>query len=160
MRSLTALALATILALTAPITSAHADEATAAALQAWYAGTGPLPDLIAVQDGLNQVIGAPLTAAEIETVRQALWRRQADLIRTDFERGGPNSVLRQPSIFMQMAFTHLLDGGALRAGDFTALHGALLTGMQPNTFALAQKWEGLMKCIGITAKKAPACVGY
>ena len=163
--------LATITALTAPSTS-RAEEPSFAvtnyydraamdrALRSWYRGEGPLPDLIAAQDGLNQVIGPPLTADELQTVREALWRREANYIKTDFERGWPNNVLRLPRPAQQMAFTHLLNGGALRAGDFTALHGSLLTGMQPNTFALSQKWEKLMDCVGIS--KAPWCsfAGY
>jgi hypothetical protein len=59
-----------------------------------------------------------------------------------------------------MAFTHLLNGGALRAGDFSALHGALLTEMQPNTFKLAEKWERIMDCVGVSAKRDRHCVGY
>ena len=139
--------LATIWALTATITS-HADEATARALQAWSRGIGPLPDLIAQQDGLNQSIGPALTQEQLQTVREALWRREADYIHTDFERGLPNNTIREPAVFMQMAFTHLLNGGKLRAGDFTALHGALLTALQPDTNALRLQWEKLMDCVG------------
>ena len=75
------------------------------ALRSWYRGEGPLPDLIAAQDGLNQVIGPPLTADELQTVREALWRREANYIKTDFERGWPNNVLRLPRPAQQMAFT-------------------------------------------------------
>jgi hypothetical protein len=60
---------------------------------------------------------------------------------------------------MQMAWTHLLNGGALRAGDFTALHGSLLTGLQPNTFALVKKWQKLMDCF-IEPKPDCTFVGY
>ena len=52
-----------------------------------------------------------------------------------------------------MAFTHLLNGGALRAGDFSALHGALLTEMQPNTFnwTVLKTWQvgGVSDSIGL-----------
>lgn len=145
----------------------------AQALRDWHRGVGPLPDLIAVQDGLNQVIGPPLSrhargctplyaapnnrhllrphcfaVDEVRTLIEAMWKREADSIHTDFERGWPNNTIREPRVFQQMALTHLLNGGKLRAGDFTVLHGSLLTGMQPNTFALATKWEQFMDCVG------------
>ena len=144
-----------IVAARAEETNHYDREAMAQALQAWKQGVGPLPDLIAAQEGLNQAIGPPLTAEELQTVREALWKHEADLIRTDFERGLPNNTIREPTVFQQMAFTHLINGGSLRAGDFTALHGALLTALQPNTNALRLQWEKLMDCVGIN--KASWC---
>ena len=139
------------LILVLPIRS-HADEATAKALQEWYRGAGPLPDLIARQDGLNRQIGPPLSEKELQTLREALWKRETDnLLRWPDRLAGP-------TIFQQMAFAHLLKGGALRAGDFTALHGALLSALQPNSYALARKWERVMDCIGHNA--VPECVGF
>lgn len=105
-RSRTAWALTIIWALMAPITS-RVDEATARALQAWAQGAAPLPDLIARLDGLNQAIALPLMADDLQTVREALWRREADLIHTDFERGLPNNTILEPTVFQQMAFAHL-----------------------------------------------------
>jgi hypothetical protein len=138
------------------------------ALQAWHRGQGPLPDLIAVQDGQNQVIAPPLTEEELQTVREALWKREAnniDFVMTHANAGGEGWKRElhkpfEPTVFQQMAWTHLLNGGALRAGDFTVLHGALLSALQPNTYALAKKWQGYMRCIGGAAKKDPSCVGY
>ena len=96
--------------------------------------------LIAAQDGLNNEIAPSLTAQELQTVREALWKREADLVRHYPDH------LTEPTVFQQMAFNHLLNGGALRAGDFTALHGALLSALQPNTYALAKRWQHLMDC--------------
>ena len=96
--------------------------------------------LIAAQDGLNNEIAPSLTAEELQTVREALWKREADLVRHYPDH------LTEPTVFQQMAFNHLLNGGALRAGDFTALHGALLSALQPNTDALAKRWQHLMDC--------------
>ena len=129
-------------------------------MQAWARGVAPLPDLIARLDGLNQVIAPPLMADDLQTVREALWRREADLIHTDFERGLPNNTIREPTVFQQMAFAHLLNGGALRAGDFTALHGALLTALQPNTNTLHLQWEKLMDCVGIHKERRCTFAGY
>jgi hypothetical protein len=144
-----AAALLSLILLTALITSAtFADERIAKALQDWHAGRGPLPDLIALQDGLNWRIAPPLTQDELQTVREALWKRELDYIRADTERGWANDKIRELPVFQQMAWTHLLNGGALRAGDFTALHGALLSALQPNTYALAKKWQKLMDCVG------------
>jgi hypothetical protein len=44
---------------------------------------------------------------------------------------------------MKLAFAHLLAGHALRRGDVMALHGVLLSALQPNTAALAQYWQWL-----------------
>lgn len=88
-----------------------------------------------------------------------LVHREADYIHTDFERGWPNNKIREPTVMQQMAWTHLLNGGSLRAGDFTALHGSLLTALQPNTFALAQKRERLMDCVG-NSKTQECANGY
>jgi hypothetical protein len=133
-------------------------EAMARALQDWGAHRGPLPDLIAIQNGLNQTVAPPLTEEELQTVREALWKRLANNINTDIERGWDTNHMWETTIFQQMAFTHLLNGGSLRAGDFVALHGSLLSALQPNTYALAKKWQGFMRCVGISAKKDPACV--
>jgi hypothetical protein len=157
------------MASTVPIT--RADESTfaiqsnyynraamQAALQAWYRGQGPLPDLIAVQDGQNQKIAPPLTADELQTVREALWKRELNNITADTQRGWPTNKIWDITVFQQMAWTHLLNGGALRAGDFTVLHGSLLSALQPNTYALAKKWQKIMDCIG--PDKDAQCVGY
>ena len=120
MRSRTALVVAGIMVLMAPLTS-RADDATKKALQDWYRGVGPLPDLIARQDGMNQVIAPPLTSEELQTMREALWKREANNIQTDTERGWRTNKIWELTVFQQMAFAHLLNGGALRAGDFTAL---------------------------------------
>lgn len=134
-------------------------DAIGRALQLWKAGRGPLPDLIEVQEGQNQVIAPPLTEEELQTVREALWKRELNNIDADTQRGWSTNHLWDPTIFQQMAWTHLLNGGALRAGDFTALHGSLLSALQPNTYALAKKWQGYMRCVGTAAKKDPTCVG-
>jgi len=146
-----------------PPTNYYNREATQQALQAWYRGQGALPDLIAVQDGQNQVIAPPLTQDELQTIREALWKREAnniEFVMTHANAGGEGWQRElhkpfEPAIFQQMAWTHLLNGGALRAGDFTALHGALLSALQPNTYALAKKWQKLMDCVGIN--KAAWC---
>lgn len=148
-----------ITALMALTISTQADEATTWALQAWWLGLGPLPDLIARQDGLNQEIGLPLSTEELQTLREALWKREATNLR---DRPDLYGQLSGPTVFQQMSFTHLLNGGALRAGDFTVLHGSLLTALQPNTFALAKKWQKIMDCVGPVEARAPRCktVGY
>jgi hypothetical protein len=135
-------------------------EAMGRALQLYHQGKGPLPDLIAVQEGLNQVIAPPLAQDDLQTLREAIWKREANNIQFQFGHEWPVNKVFEAAIFQQMAWTHLLNGGALRAGDFTALHGALLSALQPNTYAMAKKWQGYMKCVGIAAKKDPTCVGY
>jgi hypothetical protein len=142
--------------LQAPSRDIATREATARALQAWAAGEGRLPDLIALVPGLDQEIAPPLTAFELETMREALWKRELDYIYDEFQRGRPVNKIWEPDIGMQMALGHLLDGGKLRTGDITALRGALQTARQPNTNALRLKWEKLMDCVGTRIE--PHCI--
>jgi hypothetical protein len=126
--------LVTILVVMAPITSQAASLVET--VEVYQAMIWRMPDLIAMQDGHKQAIAPPLTDEELQTVREGIWHQE--LLRGQIE----------PTVFQKMAYAHLRDGGALRAGDFVALHGSLLSASQPNTYALAKKWQGLMKCVG------------
>ncbi len=89
-----------------------------------------------------------------------MWKRQLDNIDVDEQRGLPVGKWWETTIFQHMAWRHLLNGGALRAGDYVALHGALLSALQPNTNELRLKWEPLMDCVGVAT--SPRCneVGF
>jgi hypothetical protein len=133
----------------------------------YLAMTTPVwPDLIARQDGLNTVIAAPQTEEQMQAVREALWKRELNNIIANEQRrekhpeNWPFMTFQAPRPHQQMAFAHLLAGGALRAGDFTALHGSLLSALQPNTYALAKEWQDRMKCVVIGGKDSEDCVGY
>lgn len=115
-------------------------------------------DLIARQPGMNAVIGEPLTAEEMDTLRKAVWNREWSNITAERERGWQPKI-QVPEPHQQMAFDHLQKSGPLRAGDFTVLHGSLLSALQPDTFALAKHWQDLMKCAP-PQEADPSCVGY
>lgn len=115
-------------------------------------------DLIARQDGMNAVIGSPLTPEEMQTLREAVWNREWSDIMADSERGWQPKI-HIPEPHQQMSFDYLQKGGALRAGDFSTLGGSLLTGLQPNSYALAKQWQDLMKCAP-PEQADPSCVGY
>jgi hypothetical protein len=89
------------------------------------------------------------TVDEYRTLTEALWRREADLLKAR-----DLFAVMQPAVMQAIAYRHLMDGKPLRAGDVTALHGALLTGLSPNTYAMAKKWQRLMDCVG---KPSPRC---
>jgi len=121
-------------------------------VEVWQATHWRMPDLIARQDGLNQVIAAPLTDRELRTVYEGIWHQEILRLTTE--------AFIEPTPHQRMAIGHLLDGGALRAGDFTVLHGSLLSALQPDTYALAKAWQKVMDCVGLETKNNPACVGY
>jgi hypothetical protein len=102
---------------------------------------------------LGQVIAPPLTEDELQTLREAIWKRE---ISTQW----PNRNLIYPEIFPTMSLQHLLTGGPVRVGDFMALGGIALSGIQPNTYDLAKKWQGYMKCVGSVRDPSCADVSY
>jgi hypothetical protein len=139
--------------------------------------TPPYPDLIARQAGLNAVVHEPLSYSakhcypayqggeclqidEVQTLIEAVWNREADYIESYRERGW-KPRLEVPQPHQMMAIFHLLtEQGALRAGDFTVLHGSLLSGREPETFVMEKDWQSYMKCVGDDAKKDSSCVGF
>jgi hypothetical protein len=134
----------------------------------WWAMTTPAyPDLIARIDGLNTVIAAPLTEDKQQAVIEGMWKRELNDFIASAQRSAdkpenwPLRTFFYPRPHQNMALFHLLtEHGALRAGDFTALHGSLLSALQPNTYALAKEWQGYMTCVGVGAKNSPDCMGY
>jgi hypothetical protein len=120
--------------------------------------TPPYPDLIARQNGLNVPIDAPLSTERRRAVIEAMWNRERDYHIRDFAFGETN--LRLPRPHQQMALFHILHGGYIRRGDFSVLHGTLLSALQPNTYRLAKEWQALMDCSIHAKKDDPECVGY
>lgn len=105
-------------------------------------------DLIDCNAELAQIIAPALTAEEQATVTEAMFRRQqqevlSDLAHTQLVRLDPH---------MAMAYAHVTHGGKLRIGDIVALHGAVLSALRPDTYALAKRWQALLemyvKCKG------------
>lgn len=94
-------------------------------------------DLIGAQMKMAEPVGPALTADELQTVREALWKRETE----ELQHGPPR--IGEPGLFMRLAFAHLLAGNPLRRGDVMVLHGALLSALQPNTAALTQHWQWL-----------------
>jgi len=95
-------------------------------------------DLIGAQVKMAEPVGPALTADELQTVREALWKREME----ELQRGPAR--IEEPGLFMKLAFAHLLAGQPLRRGDVIALHGVLLSALQPNTYALAKHWQWLV----------------
>jgi len=95
---------------------------------------------------------------EYQTLREGLWAREAS---NALHPHYANQLL-EPTLFMKIAYAHLMAGNPLRAGDFVALHGVLLSALQPNTYGMAKKWQRLMNCVSLIAKNNPDCksVGY
>jgi len=95
-------------------------------------------DLIAMQLKMAEVVGPALTDDELQALREALWKRETE----ELQHGAPR--IGEPDLFMRIAFAHLLQGKPLRRGDVIALHGVLLSALQPNTYALAKHWQWLV----------------
>ena len=95
-------------------------------------------DLIDCNTELAQVIAPALTEQEQATVTEAMFRRQQQ--EAQVERSGV--VTLDPH--MAMAYAHVTRGGKLRVGDIVALHGAVLSALRPDTYALAKKWQALL----------------
>lgn len=130
-------------------------------------------DLIAQQPGLDTVIGEPLSHVgatvhteqyglyvidEYQTLRKAIWNRELSNIIAARERDLPPEI-QIPEPHQQMAFDYLQKGGPLRGGDFTALHGSLLSALQPDTYTMAKKWQGLLQC-ATSEQDDSSCVEY
>lgn len=99
---------------------------------------GPTDDPIGVQVKMAEIVAPPLTEEELQTLREALWKREIEEGQRD-----PTHI-QEPTLFMQLAFSRLLAGYPLRRGDVMVLHGVLLSALQPNTFALAKHWQDVI----------------
>ena len=136
-----ALAAATIWALTALTTDAHCP---------------PHPeDLIDCNAELAQVIAPALTAQEQATVTEAMLRRQQQEALSDLN----HIQLIQLDPHMAMAYAHVSRGGKLRIGDIVALHGAVLSALRPDTYALAKRWQALLEMY-LKCKDDIACAWF
>lgn len=112
--------------------------------------TPAYPDMIArMQTPVLQmpalVLGAPprpaqpLTKQELQIVREAMWKREANRAQR-----WPN-ILHVPTPHQQMTIHYLQNGGIPHAGHFPVVNGLLASALQPNTFALAEKWQEMKK---------------
>jgi hypothetical protein len=126
--------------------------------------TPTYPDLIGRVDGLNNVIAEPLSLDDQQTVIEGMWKRELRDLEISIERHDANPsgwmvrTFLYPQPAQNSALFHLLqDHGSLRAGDFVVLHGTLLSALQPNTYALAKRWQPLMKCVGDERTRDPSC---
>lgn len=104
-------------------------------------------DLLTTQKGCGpecgKAVAPPLTEAELQTVKEALWTYEA------------NNNVPQPTCFQQEAYRNLSAGAPLRVGDIMSLHGAVRT--DPHGVALAKRWQNIVLC---WQGKSANCVGY
>ena len=110
-------------------------------------------DMIDCNEGLAQVIAPALTVEEQATVTEAMFRRQQSEMESHLASIKPmpgfENWQKGPSLgldpHMAMAYAHVMRGGKLRIGDIVALHGAVLSALRPDTYALAKKWQALLE---------------
>jgi hypothetical protein len=116
--------------------------ATTLALMAVSTSANAIEDLIARQPPLAAVIAPALTADEQATLREAMFRREQQLVQAHVELGRYELIAPDPH--QQMAYAHLSQGNALRVGDLVVMHGPLLSALRPDTYAMAKHWQDLL----------------